>query len=80
MHVAVLPWYYIVLKGRDEQVELGQREMNTHPQKLPPNQQTPSVHPTAVSPLKLLQLSTKSGVNGLPAVRAVNSKRDVTQR
>ena len=52
----------------------------THPQKLPPSQQTPSVHPAAVSPRRLRQLSTRSGEKGFPAVRAVKSSRAVTQR
>ena len=53
---------------------------NTYPQKLPPIQHSPSVHPTAVSPLRLRQLSTSSGVKGLPAVRAVKRINEVVQR
>ena len=56
------------------------KRKKTYPQKLAPSQQTPSDQPTAVSPLRLRQLSTRSGEKGLPAVRAVKSKRPVAQR
>lgn len=52
----------------------------SYPQNDPPIQHSPSVHPTAVSPRKLFQLRTRSGVNGLPAVRAVKRIREVVDR
>lgn len=41
------------------------------PIKLFNNQTNPSIHPTVVSPLKLLQLKTKSKLKLLPATSAV---------
>jgi len=52
----------------------------SYPQNDPPIQHSPNVHPTAVSPRKLFQFRTRSGVNGLPAVRAVKRIREVVER
>lgn len=44
------------------------------------NQTSPNIHPTVVSPLKLLQFNTKSKLNFFPATSAVNSINAVAAR
>ena len=44
----------------------------THPIKLFNSQTNPNIHPTVVSPLKLLQLNTRSKEKCFPATSAVN--------
>jgi len=53
----------------------------TYPESTPPtSQQSPSVHPTAVSPLRLFQLSTRSSEKGFPDVSAVKRIRLMVER
>jgi len=62
-----------------EEKEDGGWEM-PYPQKLPPIQHSASVQPTTVSPRSVRQDSTRSGVKGFPAVRAVKRIRVVVAR
>jgi hypothetical protein len=66
---------------REGDGQRGRRETRqTNPIKLFNNQTNPNIHPTVVSPLKLLHSSTKSKVNLLPATSVVNRIKIEPQR
>jgi len=58
----------------------GMTKGNTYSRKLTSIQQSPNVHPTVLSPLRLCQLKTKSILNVLPATRDVKSIITVAQK
>jgi hypothetical protein len=63
--------------GREMGTEIWRRGSAIYPIKLFNSQTTPNIHPTVVSPRRLLQLSTKSREKRLPATSAVNRIRAV---
>jgi hypothetical protein len=58
------------LEGQRKGVYQEEGLRGTDPIKLSPIQQTPNIHPTVVSPLRLFHPSTSSALKGRPATSA----------